>query len=217
MRKGLTLMELLVVMSILATLAALLFPVYLRVRSRMYEISCANQLRQIGVAIKIYVYEHGDDTPYSMPHSLVKIYPHYVPDKDILVCPYFRTIAPEIVEEMHQICQEHLGSVWSSYYAINPKERERLSKKHPEVISFSYIFAKRGDQTPIVWCVTHQTGCPNSNVSIISSPKGEIFLKTCHQLYSPWEPIIILRWGGNVSFVHKQAILIDNNMLLLQY
>ena len=33
MRKGLTLMELLTVVSILATLAALLYPVYLKVRS----------------------------------------------------------------------------------------------------------------------------------------------------------------------------------------
>ena len=66
MRKGLTLMELLTVMSILATLAALLFPVYLKVRSRVYQTSCANQLRQIGIAIHMYANDYGECMPTIM-------------------------------------------------------------------------------------------------------------------------------------------------------
>jgi len=64
MRKGLTLMELLTVISILATLAALLYPVYLKVRARMDIHACAQQLSQIGVAIRMYAHDYEGDTPY---------------------------------------------------------------------------------------------------------------------------------------------------------
>ena len=82
MRRGLTLMELLTVISILATLAALLYPVYLKVRSRMYEINCANQLRQIGLAIRMYVKDYAaEETPYAMPVIPGTLYPYYLKDE----------------------------------------------------------------------------------------------------------------------------------------
>ncbi len=217
-RKGLTLMELLVVISLLATLAALLFPVYLRVHSRMYAVSCANQLRQIGLAIKMYIHDQGDGSPYSMPYGLGKLYPHYVKNKDLLVCPYLRVLVPEVVEEMHQISQDLWGEVWSSYFHITPRAMDSLAKEYPgEVISFADIFAKRGDQTPIIWCTTHRM-CPESNFSIFNSTKGRTFLSTfCSNYYIPHAPLVILRWGGSTDFVYKGSWMTDSNVLLLSY
>jgi len=66
-RNGMTLMELLTVISILATLSAFLFPVYTQVRKRIYVTQCATQMKQIGVALKMYLHDWGSDSPYDVP------------------------------------------------------------------------------------------------------------------------------------------------------
>ncbi len=228
-RKGLTLMELLVVVSILATLAALLFPVYLRVRSRMYVIRCADQLRQIGLAIRIYAEEQGDGSPYSMPWGLGRLYPHYINNKDILVCPSFQVLAPEVVEDMHQISMRRWGYIWTSYWQVSPRGLDDIARKNPgEVLGFTEVYVKRGDQTPIAWCDAHRNGCPNSNYGFHNSPKsatvncgwgteirherGGIVVKLGPPPH-PDAPLVVLRWGGSVSL----SQVWDTDALMLQH
>lgn len=217
MRKGLTLMELLVVVSILTTLAALLFPVYLKLRSKMYEISCANQLRQIGIALKIYAQDHVRDNPYVVTY-LGKLYPNYLPNKDLLVCPYFQKLAPEAVNEMNDWSQKRYGQLWSSYDVVIPIGIDDFARKYPdEIISFAEVYAVLGDKVPIAWCQVHRIGCPSF---LGPSPKGRQFcaqyctnlfarlpteLKGVHpippgvlsDLSRPW---VVLRWDGSVYF-----------------
>lgn len=237
-RKGLTLMELLVVVSILATLSALLFPVYLRFSSQISAINCANQLRQIGLAIRMYVLDLGDDTPYSIPYGLGRLYPNYIQDKDLLVCPYFRKLAPDVVEEMHQLSLSRpvMSMYWHSYGQILPVAWDSIAAERPgERVSFTEVYQKRGDQIPIVACDAHRYGCPTTvgALEISSSPKGAKFMEIyCNNpyvpppfgiglagiLYSPNEPIIILRWSGSVHFVYKQTgFMIDPDVLLIDY
>lgn len=56
---GFTLLELLIVVAILGILAALLFPVFLRVRENGRAISCAANLRQIGLGLQQYADDNG--------------------------------------------------------------------------------------------------------------------------------------------------------------
>lgn len=63
-RKGFTLIELLVVIAIIAILAAILFPVFARVRKTAWNSDCQSNLSQIGRAFKMYLGEWHDSYPY---------------------------------------------------------------------------------------------------------------------------------------------------------
>jgi len=173
-RKGLTLMELLVVISILSTLAALLFPVYTQVRKRIYSTLCGNQLRQIGLAFKMYVHDWGGDDPYLVTYP-EKLYPHYIKNESILVCPYFASMAPEVVDEMHAVERKRWGLPWSSYKILPPKHLDNIAREYPyEHISFREMYSVLGDNIPIAYCVVHRLGCP---YDLAPSPAGRKFCR----------------------------------------
>lgn len=57
-KSGFTLIELLVVITIIAILAAILFPVFSRAREKARAASCASNLKQIGLAAKMYLEDY---------------------------------------------------------------------------------------------------------------------------------------------------------------
>lgn len=81
-RRGFTLIELLVVIAVLAILAAVLFPVFARVRESARQTRCRAQLRQIGMALAIY-----RDDYAAIPPRLSALYPSYVSDARLFICP----------------------------------------------------------------------------------------------------------------------------------
>lgn len=60
---GFTLIELLVVIAVVAIIAALLFPVFAKVREKARQTTCASNLRQIGLAIAQYAQDYDDTYP----------------------------------------------------------------------------------------------------------------------------------------------------------
>ena len=58
-----TLLELLVVISIIVILAALLLPAMAKTKAKANQIACLNNLKQIGVASHLFAHEHGDKFP----------------------------------------------------------------------------------------------------------------------------------------------------------
>jgi len=220
MRKGLTLMELLTVISILATLAALLFPVYLNLRTRTDITVCADQLRQIGIALKMYAHDYGDDTPYGMPPYYWGIlYPNYIHNRDILICPTFRKIGAPVVETLNNLFQQHsaykIWRTWVSYFSFLPRSLDKHAKSPFSFIwaSFAEIYAKRGDTIPVGFCDTHRYGCPESNLHFYQVP--EAFSLNCRVAANPSAPILILRWSGAVNAVYRERA--DTLVMLMDY
>jgi prepilin-type N-terminal cleavage/methylation domain-containing protein/prepilin-type processing-associated H-X9-DG protein len=60
---GFTLIELLVVIAIIAILAAILFPVFAKVREKARQTTCASNERQIGLGIMQYVQDYDETYP----------------------------------------------------------------------------------------------------------------------------------------------------------
>lgn len=92
-RSGFTLIEILIVLAIIALLAAILFPVFAKVRERGRTTACASNMRQIGTAFAMYTADHDGWMPLITYTSQVCAWPDrllpYIKSNQIFWCPSF--------------------------------------------------------------------------------------------------------------------------------
>ncbi len=95
-KRAFTLIELLVVIAIIAILAAILFPVFAQAREKARQTACLSNLKQIGLAFRMYTEDYDEVHMYSLmneagsPPSIYswqqRMIP-YVKNGQVFVCP----------------------------------------------------------------------------------------------------------------------------------
>jgi len=84
--RGLTMMELLLVIAIIAILAAMLFPVFARAREKTRSHSCLMNLANIAMALRSYAHDHEGWYPPA-EDDLSPLMPRYITFEQVFLCP----------------------------------------------------------------------------------------------------------------------------------
>jgi len=132
-RRAFTLIELMVVIAIVAILAALLLPTLGRAKESGRRIACASNLRQIELALSLYVDDH--EGLFPPRNHLVQQWPsqlvEYFQNLDVLRCPTENLAAGNgNPAEADTAPRSYIGNMFSDYFlaTLSPADFKRFFK-----------------------------------------------------------------------------------------
>ncbi len=151
LQRGATLLEVLIVTSILSVLGVIGICTYGSVHEALLEAECRGQLAEIGSAIVRYREDHR----HQDPPSLSALAPDYV-SKKTLVCPVVRERVPEAVAKLEAATRQTPRGYWSSYFRFSRQGLDRLYQQGQVPVSYSEVLRRRQGDTPVAVCFDHR-------------------------------------------------------------
>jgi prepilin-type N-terminal cleavage/methylation domain-containing protein len=146
-RRGLTFIEILIVIAIIGIIAAILYPVIVNSRRTAYQSSCSERLRHIYMALELYGADHPNFTPL---HESVRL-PNEALQRPYYLLPYLKTNSSLYCPETPNCARRKIVStyVWNA----QPSSTSPIYSSAIEQIDERYRDPARG--YPVVHCLVH--------------------------------------------------------------
>ncbi len=131
-RRAATVIEVLVVLSIIGILLVLGGSTYPEIRESLYLAECRAQMTDIGLAIVRY----SDADRGLDPASLATLVPKYLPE-GVLNCPLVRARAPEAVSRLRAAARNRPTRFWTSYFWFSRRGLDDLNRRGEIPLGYS--------------------------------------------------------------------------------
>jgi len=120
-----SLLELLVVIALISTLAALLLPALSRAKDAGRRAACLSNLHQIGVALQLYVQENNNRLPFMRDHSLTTS--NDLPSPDQVLSNHLGNLNVLRCPSDHHLVFEQTRSSYSWNSLLNGQDADHLT------------------------------------------------------------------------------------------